>query len=68
MPVTIDHQLKEQIPYDFRYFPISFFHDELANLPQWSGPLHWHPGFEIATAEAGTLDYQIGEKHIILNA
>ena len=68
MPVTMDHQLQEQIPYDSTLFPISFFHDELASLPQWTGPLHWHSGFEIATAENGTLDYQVGEKHIILNA
>ena len=68
MPVTMDYQLKEQIPYDAAIFPISFFHDELASLPRWNGPLHWHPGFEIATAENGTLDYQVGEKHIILNA
>lgn len=68
MPVTIDHQLKEQIAYDPAVFPISFYQNELETLAQWSGPLHWHPGFEIATAETGTLDYQVGEKHIILNA
>ncbi len=68
MSVAMDYQLKERIPYNSTTFPISFFHDELANLPQWNGPLHWHPGFEIATAESETLDYQVGEKHIILNA
>lgn len=68
MPVSMDYQLKEQIPYDSTRFPISFFHDELANLPQWNGPLHWHSGFEIATAEHATLEYQVGEKHMILNA
>ena len=68
MPVTLDHQLKEQIAYDPAVFPISFYQDELETLVQWSGPLHWHPGFEIATAEVGILDYQVGEKHIHLNA
>ena len=68
MPVTMDDQLKEHIPYDSTRFPISFFHDELADLPQWNGPLHWHSGFEIATAENETLDYQVGEKHVTLNA
>lgn len=67
MSVTVDNQLKEQISYDPAVFPISFYQDELENLAQWSGPLHWHPGFEIATAESGTLDYQVGEKHIILH-
>ena len=38
MPVIIDNQLKEQIPYDPAVFPISFFHDELETLWQWSGP------------------------------
>ena len=61
MPVTMDDQLKEHIPYDSTRFPISFFHDELADLPQWNGPLHWHSGFEIATAENETLDYQVVE-------
>lgn len=68
MPIIIDHQLKEKIDYDSAIFPISFFHDELETLEQWAGPLHWHPGFEIATAEYGVLDYQVGEKHIMLNA
>ncbi|MBR2510064.1 MAG: AraC family transcriptional regulator [Lentisphaeria bacterium] len=67
MPVIIDNQLKEQIPYEAIY-PIAFYEHELETLPQWSGPFHWHPGFEIATAETGVLDYQVGDKHIILNA
>jgi AraC-like DNA-binding protein len=68
MPVIIDNQLKEQIPYDPVSYPISFYEHELETLPQWGGPFHWHPGFEIATAETGVLDYQVGDKHIILNA
>ena len=68
MAVIIDNQLQEAIAYDPAVYPIAFYQDELATLPGWSGPLHWHPGFEIATAECGTLDYQLGEQHIILNA
>ncbi len=49
-------------------FPITYFHDELVTLPDWAGPLHWHPDFEIATAEYGVLDYQVGGQHIILEA
>lgn len=68
MPIILDNQLREQIDYDSVRFPISFFHDELETLDQWTGPLHWHPGFEIATAERGVLDYQVGEEHLLLNA
>lgn len=68
MPVNIDNQLKEQNPYDVAVFPISFYQHELETLAHWSGPLHWHPGFEIATAQTGTLDYQVSEKHITLYA
>ena len=68
MAVIIDNQLQEAIAYDPAVYPIAFYQDELATLPGWNGPLHWHPGFEIATAECGTLDYQLGEQHIILNA
>lgn len=68
MPVILDHQLREQIPHDNINFPVTFFSDELAMLPDWAGPLHWHPDFEIATAEKGVLDYQIGQQHIILEA
>ncbi|MBR1966268.1 MAG: AraC family transcriptional regulator [Lentisphaeria bacterium] len=68
MPVLIDNQLKEQIPYDPASYPISFYQHELETLAQWSGPFHWHPGFEIATAETGMLDYQVGDKHVILHA
>lgn len=40
----------------------------MAELPNWVGPLHWHPDFEIATADCSTLDYQVGEYHIRLEA
>ncbi len=68
MPITLDHQLREHIPHTGLEFPITYFHDELAALPHWAGPLHWHPDFEIATAECGVLDYQVGKQHIILEA
>ncbi len=67
MPIILDHQLREQISHDVSTFPITYFHDELATLPNWTGPLHWHPDFEIATALCGTLDYQVGQQHIILS-
>lgn len=68
MPILLDRQLREQIPHDAVTFPITFFSDELASLPDWAGPLHWHPDFEIASAECGVLDYQVGQQHIHLEA
>ncbi len=68
MPIILDHQLREQIPHRTTEFPITYFHDELATLPDWAGPLHWHPDFEIAMAESGVLDYQVGQQHIVLKA
>ncbi len=68
MPIILDHQLREYIPHNAIEFPITYFHDELATLPDWAGPLHWHHDFEIATAECGVLDYQVGGQHIILEA
>ena len=68
MPITLDHQLREHIPHNAIEFPITYFHDELITLPDWAGPLHWHPDFEIATAECGVLDYQVGGQHIVLDA
>ncbi len=68
MAININHQLREQMPHDAANFPITFFHDELATLPNFTGPLHWHPEFEIATAESGTLDFQIGQDHVLLEA
>ena len=68
MPIILDHQLREHIPHNAIDFPITYFHDELVTLPDWAGPLHWHPDFEIATAECGVLDYQIGGQHIIMEA
>ena len=67
MSIILDHQLREQIPHNATEFPITYFHDELATLPNFAGPLHWHPDFEIATAENNILDYQVGKQHIILN-
>ena len=68
MPIILDHQLREHIPHNAAEFPITYFHDELITLPDWAGPLHWHPDFEIATAECGVLDCQVGGQHIILEA
>ena len=68
MPIILDHQLREHIPHNAIDFPITYFHDELITLPEWAGPMHWHPDFEIATAECGVLDYQVGGRHIILEA
>lgn len=68
MPIVLDHQLREYIPHNDIEFPITYFHDELISVPNLSGPLHWHPYFEIATAERTTLDYQVGEQHVILEA
>ena len=68
MSIMLDHQLREYIPHNATAFPITSFHDELAALPGWTGPLHWHPDFEIATAEYGVLDYQVGTRHLLLEA
>lgn len=68
MTINTDHQLREQMSHDTAVFPITYFHDELATLPNHEGPLHWHPEFEIATAQSGTLDFQVGQEHITLHA
>ena len=66
MAILLDHQLQEQIPHDILSFPVAFYRDELAALPGRTGPMHWHPYFEIATAQSGVLDYQVGQIHTIL--
>lgn len=68
MPIILDYQLREPITFHAATFPITYFCDELASLPNWAGPLHWHPDFEIATAVSGVLDFQVGHQHIILEA
>lgn len=66
MPIILNNQLREQITHETTVFPIAYFKDELSTLPNWVGPLHWHPDFEIATVESGILDCQVGQQHIIL--
>lgn len=66
MPVIVDRQLREQITHEQPLFPISCFENELSELPNREGPLHWHPEFEIARATVGVLDYQVGREHIRL--
>lgn len=68
MPIILDHQLREQIPHKSTEFPVTYYHDELVELPNWAGPFHWHPDFEIATAARSVLDYQVGRQHITLEA
>lgn len=66
MPIILNHQLQEQLTYDTAAFPISFFRDELAELPDFTGPLHWHPDFEIAAAVNSRLEFQVGNQHVFL--
>lgn len=66
MSILLDHQLQEQIPCDILGFPIAFYSDELADLPDCVGPMHWHPYFEIATVQSGILEFQVGKNHTIL--
>lgn len=68
MPVIVDQHMREQITHEGNLFPISFFENELSELPNREGPLHWHPEFEIAKAETGVLEYQVGQTHIVLKA
>lgn len=68
MPILLDHQLRELIPHKVTEFPVTYYHDELFELPDWEGPFHWHPDFEIATAARGTLDYQVGQQHVMLES
>ncbi len=68
MPIILNHQLREQINHGTEVFPITYYCDELATLPNREGPLHWHPDFEIATAVSGVLDFQVGRQHIMLEA
>ena len=55
MPVILDHQLREQINHNAAQFPVAYFCNELAALPNREGPLHWHTDFEFATAASGVL-------------
>ena len=66
MSIILDHLLREKMTHDVSAFPISYFQDELALLPNQAGPLHWHPEFEIATAASGVLEYQVGQERITL--
>ena len=66
MPMILNHQMREHIPHNGTAFPITFFRDELVTLRNYTGSLHWHPDFEIATAELSPLDFQIGLQHITL--
>lgn len=68
MPIILDYQMREYIPHNDTDFPITYFSNELVAVPDLAGPLHWHPDFEIATAECAPLDYQVGEHHVILEA
>ncbi|MDE7266199.1 MAG: cupin domain-containing protein, partial [Lachnospiraceae bacterium] len=68
MSILIDCHLREKMTHDAIVFPITYFDNELAALPNRTGPLHWHPEFEIATADSGVLDFQVGQKHLTLEA
>jgi AraC-like DNA-binding protein len=66
VPFFVDHLFREQMNHISPAFPITYFHDEIADLPDRAGPVHWHPELEIVTARTGVLDYQVGGEHIFL--
>ncbi len=66
MPMPFDHQLRERMAHDAEAFPISFFEDEFAALPSRSIPLHWHPEFELVTADSNALEVQVGQEMLRL--
>ena len=66
VPIRLNHQLREQIFHNSMTFAITYFQDELAELPHLEGPLHWHPDFELASVENSTLEYQVGQQRIVL--
>lgn len=66
MSILLDHHLQEQMPHSISTFPVAFYCDELAALPDRVGPMHWHPYMEIATARNGVVDYQVGQSHAML--
>ncbi len=66
MSISLDYQLREQIPQNAAMFPVTYFCDELSSLPNRAGPLHWHTDYEIATAASGVLDFRVGQQHILL--
>ena len=66
--MKVNRQLREEMEHDPALFPITLFCDELATLPHFAGPMHWHPEFEIATALCEPLEFRIGLQHIRLQA
>lgn len=62
----IDEQLRERIDRGSEGFCISFYENEISELMDWSFPLHWHPEFELVTADSETIDVQIGLDHVLI--
>jgi len=60
MPLMLDHQLRERMEHDASAFPISYYENELAALPNRAVPPHWHPELEFVTAVREPLDFRIG--------
>lgn len=64
--ICIDEQLRERIDRGSEGFCISFYENEISELMDWSFPLHWHPEFELITADRETIDIQVGLEHVLL--
>lgn len=68
MPLQLDHQLREQMEHGAALFPISYFDNELADLPDCTVPLHWHPEFEFVSVQRAEVEVQIGMERMTLRA
>ena len=37
LPVIVDQNMREQITHEAAFFPVSYFENELSELPGWAG-------------------------------
>ena len=68
IPVKVDDNQKEKMPYLDSTFPIDIWTDVYDTFVDETLNCHWHPDFEFAVLVSGSLDFYINGIHLLMEA
>ena len=64
IPVLVDNDYLEKVPYKDPEFPIDIFTDNYDSFIDETLNIHWHPQYEFTTLISGSLDFNITGIHM----
>ena len=68
IPVKVDSNQKEKMPYHDPTFPVDIWTDVYAKFIDETLNCHWHPDFELSVLISGALDFYLSGVHMQMEA